>query len=294
MTDIPETPPTMPEAQPVEGDAPLFDKPRFPWRLFWLLAAMMIAATLLLVPYAVRLGSATMPELSDNLPLVALSSIVQTVLLYWPAALVGLLVARRLELGAPYLAAIAERRPLPAGFRRGLIPAAVLGFGSGVVLLILAGVFTQLMPGDFAELSASMTPENSPNALEGFMASIAAGINEEILLRLFLLSLLAWVIQFVARRRTSGRPSPAILWAANVLAAVIFGLAHLPNLTMLGVPVTFGLLVYIITLNGLAGLGFGWLYWTFGLETAMLAHFFIDIVLHVITVPFTQLANTLK
>ena len=31
-------------------------------------------------------------------------------------------------------------------------------------------------------------------------------------------------------------------------------------------------------LNGIGGLAFGWLFWTFGLESAMLAHFFADAI----------------
>jgi hypothetical protein len=33
-------------------------------------------------------------------------------------------------------------------------------------------------------------------------------------------------------------------------------------------------------LNSLGGLAFGWLFWTFGLESAMLAHFFADVILY--------------
>jgi membrane protease YdiL (CAAX protease family) len=40
-----------------------------------------------------------------------------------------------------------------------------------------------------------------------------------------------------------------------------------------------------IILNGIAGVAFGWLYWKMGLESAMLSHFFTDVVLHVI-LPF--------
>jgi membrane protease YdiL (CAAX protease family) len=35
-------------------------------------------------------------------------------------------------------------------------------------------------------------------------------------------------------------------------------------------------------LNGLLGLAFGYLYWTRGLESAMLSHFSADLLLHVI------------
>jgi membrane protease YdiL (CAAX protease family) len=39
-----------------------------------------------------------------------------------------------------------------------------------------------------------------------------------------------------------------------------------------------------VVLNGLAGIAFGYLYWTRGLESAMLSHFSADIILHVISV----------
>jgi membrane protease YdiL (CAAX protease family) len=35
-------------------------------------------------------------------------------------------------------------------------------------------------------------------------------------------------------------------------------------------------------LNGLAGVAFGWLYWKRGLESAIVAHFSADIILHVL------------
>ena len=40
------------------------------------------------------------------------------------------------------------------------------------------------------------------------------------------------------------------------------------------------LIVRAMTLNGMAGIGFGWLYWQYGLEAAMLSHFSADILLH--------------
>ena len=37
-----------------------------------------------------------------------------------------------------------------------------------------------------------------------------------------------------------------------------------------------------VTLNGLLGIAFGWLYQRYGLEAAMVSHFSADIVLHVL------------
>lgn len=268
-----------PAPNPIEPPAPA--RPRFPWRLFFLLAAMMLAASLLILPYAIQLAAVGNPQIAERVPMIFGSTIIQVILLYLPMLLLGLLISQRLDLGAPYLQAIVERRPAPPGFRRALVTAAVLGFGLGALLLVLAGAFSRLLPSELTSLSADQVPD----AFQGFLASISAGINEEILLRLFLLSLIAWLIVVLAKG-SRGRPRPAVLWTANVLSAVIFGLLHLPNILVMNVPVTPAMLGYIILLNGLAGLGFGWLFWTFGLEAAMLAHFFTDIVLHVIGVLF--------
>jgi membrane protease YdiL (CAAX protease family) len=40
--------------------------------------------------------------------------------------------------------------------------------------------------------------------------------------------------------------------------------------------------ITVISLNALVAVGFGYLYWKRGLESAMLAHFSADVVLHVL------------
>jgi len=47
-------------------------------------------------------------------------------------------------------------------------------------------------------------------------------------------------------------------------------------------PLTPQLIAAVLFLNGIAALPFGYLYWSRGLEAAMLAHFSADLVLHVI------------
>jgi membrane protease YdiL (CAAX protease family) len=72
-----------------------------------------------------------------------------------------------------------------------------------------------------------------------------------------------------------------ILWTANILVALLFGLGHLPATAAL-VPLTPLVVIRAIALNGPASLVFGYVYWTRGLEAAMLAHFTADVVLHAI------------
>jgi hypothetical protein len=76
-----------------------------------------------------------------------------------------------------------------------------------------------------------------------------------------------------------------VFWTANVLFAVAFGAAHLQTAAAIGWPINALVITRTIVLNGLGGLAFGWLFWTFGLESAMLAHFFADVILKAL-IPF--------
>ena len=66
-----------------------------------------------------------------------------------------------------------------------------------------------------------------------------------------------------------------------MLAAVVFGLGHLPATAAL-LPLTPAVIARAVVLNGIPGVVFGWLFWRRGLEAAMVAHFGADLVLHVL------------
>ena len=73
----------------------------------------------------------------------------------------------------------------------------------------------------------------------------------------------------------------AVFWLANVIVAIAFGAGHLPvaaHLTTLSPQIV----AVIVSFNALVALPFGYLYWSSGLEAAMLAHFGADIALHVL------------
>ena len=77
---------------------------------------------------------------------------------------------------------------------------------------------------------------------------------------------------------SQGRPSRGAFWTANTLVAVLFGLGHLPA-TALMMQIDAAAILYVLSLNGVAALLFGYLFWRDGLESAMIAHFFADIML---------------
>jgi membrane protease YdiL (CAAX protease family) len=106
------------------------------------------------------------------------------------------------------------------------------------------------------------------------------GLYEEIFSRLFLLSLFAWLLN-KSWQKDRGQLTNGAFWSANLIAAILFGLGHLPSASLV-MPITTLVVVAALTLNGFAAIVFGWLYRQHGLEAAMIGHFTTDFVLYVI------------
>ena len=103
------------------------------------------------------------------------------------------------------------------------------------------------------------------------IATVTYGaVIEEVMLRLFAMSLVAFLLWKVFARKQE-TPSVGILMAANIIAALLFAAGHLPaNFAMIG---TTPLVIFrCFLLNGGFGLAFGWLYRKHGLRYAMIAH----------------------
>jgi membrane protease YdiL (CAAX protease family) len=207
---------------------------------------------------------------------------VQTTIIYGVVAALGLFIAGRVGLGLPFLQSWLAGRPEWARVRKFALPAVIAGVLAGIAILVLdVFVFGPPLETELKQLNINLPAGVSPPAWQGFLASFYGGITEEILLRLFVLSLFVWLGRRVSRT-PDGRPTLLVFWIANVLAAILFGLGHLPATAAIGLPMDGLIVTRAVVLNGLGGLVFGWFYWAFGLEAAMTAHFSADIVLHVI------------
>ncbi len=97
---------------------------------------------------------------------------------------------------------------------------------------------------------------------------LLGGIVEEVMLRLFVMSLLAFILLKLFRNSEN---TDAIFAVANIVSALLFAAAHLPATQVL-----FGLTPLILfrcfLLNGGLGLLFGRLYRKHGIQYAMIAH----------------------
>ena len=101
-------------------------------------------------------------------------------------------------------------------------------------------------------------------------AVIYGGVIEEVMLRLFWMTMVVFVLWKVFDRKNE-RPSTAILITANVIAAHLFAAGHLPaTATMIGLSPMIVFRCFL--LNGGLGLLFGWLYRKYGLGYSMIAH----------------------
>ncbi|HSM55810.1 MAG TPA: hypothetical protein VK879_06600 [Candidatus Sulfomarinibacteraceae bacterium] len=79
-----------------------------------------------------------------------------------------------------------------------------------------------------------------------------------------------------------------MLWAANIL----FGLAHRPAASQTGIALDALVVIRTLIITGVGYVMFGWLYWSFGLESAVLAHISADVVVHGFVPLVTQQAES--
>jgi membrane protease YdiL (CAAX protease family) len=230
---------------------------RINWRHHVLLVIAGTFGSVAVIPYALELQADVIGELPLSLPQIIALSAVQALVLNTLLVTGGLLAAGVVKLS------------IPSAWAR--LPLAI---GAGVVATLLIvllefGVFLPYLP----DLDQAVSEVALWKRLLG---SFYGGITEEILLRLFLMSLLALLLSRFWKRPT------AVLWTANVVAALVFGLLHLPAVAAL-TPLTAIVVVRTVSLNMIGGVIFGGLFIQTGLVSSMVAHFVADIGLLVVT-----------
>lgn len=116
--------------------------------------------------------------------------------------------------------------------------------------------------------------------LSSFIASVLyGGIVEELMMRLLFMSLVALVIWKLFFRKCKKENIPQIVFViANITAAFLFAVGHLPATAMLFGEITPIVLLRCILLNGSAGFMFGEFYRRYGISYAILSHMTAHIV----------------
>jgi hypothetical protein len=232
-----------------------------------LLAACAIGAAAIL-PYQMHILASARPELAASappLPIFVLIMLFNAVLVWGAAIAIGLWLRPRTQLPMPWLEAWAARQRVPS-----LAPmamAAAIGLATGLAIRAID-----------ANFYAGLVQIEQPPLWTRMLAALYGGINEEVLLRFFGMSVIAALLGAIAGQRP---PGPALRWISVILAALLFAAGHL-SMTVLAAPLSVSMVARALLLNGIAGIVFGWLTWKRGLEAAIVAHVFADIALHVL------------
>lgn len=214
-------------------------------------------------------------------PVLVALALLQSFVLLLVASAVGVTLAPRVGLHSRVLARVRDGAAVAPGLVTDLRTAVPLGVGLAVATLGLDAALAPFLP---EALQTSLDPRG---ATVGSVLAFApvrflyGGVTEELLVRFGVMTLAVWLGWRLLGRSTPG-PTDRVVWGGVVVAALVFGVGHLPSVASVA-PLTPPVVVRTVLLNGLPGLGFGWLYWRRSLESAMVAHASFHVVLVVVS-----------
>ena len=239
-----------------DGTTALAEAPRWKVGLAIWVAGMIgvLPATFILLPFLIS----QQVHRPTRLPIWvgSLTASVQTGLFLALLVWAGVALAPKVGLRAPTFAALATGHSVAKALRPQLLP----GILGGLVVAVIPWYFTSR--GLIVEL-------HSPRFVT--TAVLYGGITEEVMMRWGLMTLLVWSgwrwLQNSDRQVSNG-----IVWGAIIISATIFGAGHLPATHLLLGHLTAFAIVSVIAGGALFGIVAGWLYWRYGLESAILCH----------------------
>ncbi|MDD3171853.1 MAG: CPBP family glutamic-type intramembrane protease [Bacilli bacterium] len=221
------------------------------------------------LPYAFTLQNDIIVASGQPLSLLIFAAIAQTAILLSIAIFFGLKLSRSLNL--PVLT-IFDSNNISVKKRWSRFFLLTISIGIVTAVLIAFGdmLFGQYMP--------QLIGVNGQVATwKTLFASLYGGIVEEILMRLFAMSLIVWIIAKISKSTEPAKNS-IIMWTAIVISSILFSIGHLPITSAL-TEITPLVVTRAIVLNSIGGIAFGYLYWKKGLEYSMMSHLTADIVL---------------
>jgi Type II CAAX prenyl endopeptidase Rce1-like len=250
------------------------------WKVFFVLVGLIIPATFAILPYTLY-----QQKVSFELDVLVLDRLINSILPVAVLGGIGLVLGNRIGLGMPFVEGWVKREPISYRFRSIVAIAWIIAVSLNLLSLFLHNVvFDPPLNAMLEKLGIVISEPAQTPPLYRFLAALSAGITEETMFRLFGLSLLAWLGGCLFHDPEE-RPNSSVFWTANVLFALVFGAMHLPAEAAIGLPINALVITSTLVLNGIGGLIFGWLFWSFGLESAILTHILADILRHSL-IPF--------
>jgi membrane protease YdiL (CAAX protease family) len=212
-------------------------------------------------------------QIPMSMPVLKVVSLIQPAILVAVAVLVGVGLAAKVGLSSPVAEATANRGDVSSALKSQIVPGILGGFAGGVLLVFIASA---LKPFLSAEMLTRLGEFGSILPIPTRL--LYGGITEEILLRWGLMTLLVW-IAWRLFQKGKDRPGPVSFIVAILVSSIVFAIGHFPFAFMLFPQPTFALILFVLLANSAFGLIGGYLFWSRGLESAMIAHALTHLVM---------------
>ncbi|MEH7388595.1 CPBP family intramembrane glutamic endopeptidase [Bacillus sp. JJ1521] len=241
--------------------------------IFWIAASV---GAIAVIPYQFKMLKGKIEEDARKnptkkippTPVLMLISILQSVVLLGVSAFIGTWLAPKVDLHWWLIDQWLHGTAVPYSISGTILLSIIVGAIASFIIFGLDILFMKKMP---------KVDIDEPSKFQAFIASFYGGISEEVLTRLFVMTAVVYVLNLIGLGSIS-------YWIGILFAAFLFGVGHLP--AAFGLFGKSKLVVWrTLLLNAIPGILFGFLYWKYGIEIAMIAHFTGDIFLHVIIGP---------
>lgn len=233
--------------------------------------ALILINALLAVATIYLPASNTLPIPAQDLPapkiVIATASFLAVLLIYGGLGFAGLKLSQKLGFPKLWDKRISNKEKF-------IIPA-ITGVVIGIFFILIDFLINELTP--YGRLP-------HPDFPLSIIASLSAGIGEEVIFRLFFISFWSWLISHIILK---GKASSLVFWLVSVWSALTFSLGHLPSIMAIEglnsisqIPPL--IVVEIIVLNSTLSIPAAYYFKKYGILSAMGVHFWTDIVWHAI------------
>jgi len=206
-------------------------------------------------------------EIPVSKPMLVLINFITVIVLYGGLGLLGIKLSQKLDIADIWDDTVTNRQRFLYPFIIGLI--------SGALLVASDLIFARIH--DLGQLPHPPFPTS-------LLASLVAGIGEEIIFRLFFISFWVWLFSKVFFK---GKYEKIIFGIIIIISAIAFALAHMPSAMILFGFESMGdipgiLITEMLVLNGIVSVLAAFYFRKYGFLAAVGIHFWTDIVWHVL------------
>lgn len=188
-----------------------------------------------------------------------------TVIIGWSTLIfIGLFVGMRVGLGAPLL----ESWTKGEAIKDRVVSTLKISFALGIFVALAKFGLDRIILSNFIP-SLMLQWKEIPFVLR-WLIPFQQGIGDEIVLRLFWMTILVWII-YKIQKPENNQPTTIGVWIPILIV------------TILPIPAAFlhslGLTLQFLIITVIGSIVFGWLYWKKGIESALIAHFTSSVLL---------------